>query len=366
MIAIGKRVSGTKSLEAFGYLPLSDAADKHMLGEIANIIQHPQGQFKQIVLRENNLVARDETNEVLHYIADTEKGSSGSPVCNNDWEPIALHHWGGPGLELFSINGQPLRRDINEGIRISAIVRALRERAPRLDPIPSAAVTDLLALWNETPKRGPVAPENNFAVLDYVPTRPDGTAIAAGWFAELDLSNRDQRACAACESAARPSLPKCSQPCCRVSRKGPNALVAMRSISAIAEDMSAASSPGSTFLFRNSRPIIRWRGTCKRAATTIGMNCSYNHFSIFVNSKRRLAALTACNIDGSRVVAVKREDKTVKRNPTLRDLGVELLGPEASDDFSPDPRIPDHQQMAIEFYEEQEVPGIRKAGISSP
>jgi hypothetical protein len=40
-----------------------------MLGEIANIIQHPRGRYKEAVLRENRLVARDETVQVLHYIA---------------------------------------------------------------------------------------------------------------------------------------------------------------------------------------------------------------------------------------------------------------------------------------------------------
>lgn len=126
LIGLGPQMAGTKSLEEFGYLPLSDAPDKHMLGEIANIVQHPEGRYKQLVIRENNLVARDETNHVLHYVADTEKGSSGSPVFNNQWEAIALHHWGEPWAEVVNATGQPLSREVNEGIRISAIVSWLR------------------------------------------------------------------------------------------------------------------------------------------------------------------------------------------------------------------------------------------------
>ena len=102
MIAIGKRRSGQRALTEFGFLSLSDASDKHMLGEIANVVQHPDGRFKELVLRENHLVARDETLSVLHYVADTEQGSSGSPVFNNEWEPIALHHWGGPWHEVMN------------------------------------------------------------------------------------------------------------------------------------------------------------------------------------------------------------------------------------------------------------------------
>ena len=55
-----------------------------------------------------------------------------------------------------------------------------------------------------------------------------------------------------------------------------------------------------------------------------------------------------------------RRDKTTNTSPTLSDLGVESLGAEASDDFSPDPRVLDAEQMAREFYEDQVVPGFDK------
>jgi endonuclease G, mitochondrial len=75
----------------------------HSLGEVANIVQHPDGRLKEVVLRENRLVARLDT--VLHYVADTEPGSSGSPVFNNQWQAIALHHWGGPWRQKATIGG---------------------------------------------------------------------------------------------------------------------------------------------------------------------------------------------------------------------------------------------------------------------
>ncbi len=163
LIGIGERRVGTRTLEELGFIPLSDAGDKHMLGEIANLIQHPDGRFKEVVLRENHLVARDETLQVLHYVADTEQGSSGSPVFNNEWEPIALHHWAGPWREVMGTDGQPLSREINEGIRISAIVRDLRDRTARLDGSSRAAVSEALALWESAPRNTgePVAPPPN-------------------------------------------------------------------------------------------------------------------------------------------------------------------------------------------------------------
>jgi endonuclease G len=54
-----------------------------------NIIQHPAGQAKQIALR-NNLAAALEGGD-LTYFTDTAEGSSGSPVCNDRWQVLALH-----------------------------------------------------------------------------------------------------------------------------------------------------------------------------------------------------------------------------------------------------------------------------------
>lgn len=123
VVAVGDRVTGEKMLSEFGFCPLSDRGDKHMLGEFVNIIQHPEGNFKQVVLRENKLVSRLDT--VLHYEADTQPGSSGSAVFNDEWEAVALHHWGGPHREQRTRDGEPVPAAVNEGIRISAIVKEL-------------------------------------------------------------------------------------------------------------------------------------------------------------------------------------------------------------------------------------------------
>lgn len=147
LIAVGSRLWGAKSLAEFGHLPLSDAKNKHMLGELANIIQQPNGDLKQIAVRENNLVSRDETEQVLHYLADTEQGSSGSPVMSNSWESIALHHWGEPYTEINGRDGKPLRKEVNEGIRISAIVKELRNRARVVADSNGQVIADALALW---------------------------------------------------------------------------------------------------------------------------------------------------------------------------------------------------------------------------
>jgi len=132
LIAIGPRLSGPKELAAFGWCLLNSKGDKHALGEVANIVQHPDGRYKEVVLRENRLVNRLDT--VLHYVADTEPGSSGSPVFNNEWRMIALHHWGGPWRQQVDPKGRRLPSEVNEGIRISAIVNELQQRQGELAP----------------------------------------------------------------------------------------------------------------------------------------------------------------------------------------------------------------------------------------
>ena len=79
--------------------------------ERVNIVQHPRGRQKEVALQDNK-VDRVQDKVVL-YNTDTEPGSSGSPVFNNQWELVALHHAG-------FVN--PDGTATNEGIRISAIV----------------------------------------------------------------------------------------------------------------------------------------------------------------------------------------------------------------------------------------------------
>ena len=88
-----------------------------------NIVQHPQGRPKEVVLEQNRIT--DVLPKYLHYQADTEPGSSGSPVFNNSWELVALHHSAGEQAP----NGTYLN---NEGIRIDKILADIRARAPQV------------------------------------------------------------------------------------------------------------------------------------------------------------------------------------------------------------------------------------------
>lgn len=129
--------SGTP-LSNYGFIALIEASGKALKGEKVSLIQHPRGMAKMLTVR-NNVIEDAATGDFLHYDSDTDRGSSGSPVLNDQWEVVALHHSGVPQLNGA---GDFMRRDgkvykpgdpddeinwiANEGLRISALFKALR------------------------------------------------------------------------------------------------------------------------------------------------------------------------------------------------------------------------------------------------
>ena len=101
-------------------IPLLRSPSTVTRGERVNIIQHPRGRPKEIAIRHNEVIRI--LDSVIRYRTDTEPGSSGSPVFNDTWDLVALHHAG------FADPGGRAR---NEGIRIAAIVTDLQARLRR-------------------------------------------------------------------------------------------------------------------------------------------------------------------------------------------------------------------------------------------
>jgi endonuclease G len=149
VIAVGERTAGAAMLVDLGFCPLLNRTDKHALGINVNIIQHPNGAPKLIAIRNNLLTA--ETPDALLYETDTEEGSSGSLVCNDLWEAIALHHYGQPFLAEREAEGQTLPQAVNEGIRISSIWKNLSSRLAELSGEAASLMTKALAYDSTTP-----------------------------------------------------------------------------------------------------------------------------------------------------------------------------------------------------------------------
>ncbi len=130
-------IEGTPG-QTFGVIPLLKNLPAVAAGEPANIIQHPQGHPKQIAVQENTVVGQ--TASTIRYTTDTEPGSSGACVMDNNWNPIALHHASGS-------DGNP-GTFYNEGITFAAI--AARLEAISHDPARGAAARELLAVFQTT------------------------------------------------------------------------------------------------------------------------------------------------------------------------------------------------------------------------
>lgn len=92
-----------------------------------NIIQHPGGAPRLLGLR-NNLLARIDGAD-LAYFTDTAQGSSGAPVCDDDWKVVGLHK--GHTISHGPMNFQGKETAwVNIGTAIGAIVDDLKTRWP--------------------------------------------------------------------------------------------------------------------------------------------------------------------------------------------------------------------------------------------
>lgn len=118
IVAVHESSGNDRKLSEFGYLELSPNINI-MENEYVSIIQHPEGGRKAVTVRENRV--KFLSKDFIHYLSDTERGSSGSPVFNDQWTVVALHH---SGVRDPNDNTQWIA---NEGIRISSILEYLSE-----------------------------------------------------------------------------------------------------------------------------------------------------------------------------------------------------------------------------------------------
>lgn len=106
---------------AIGY-PLAPSLPRMDSQPRAYIVGHPQGGGLSFSLQDNLLLDWDEHK--VHYRTPSEPGSSGSPVFDDQWRLIALHHAG--KSDMRKLHGQPGTYEANEGINIQAIVARIR------------------------------------------------------------------------------------------------------------------------------------------------------------------------------------------------------------------------------------------------
>lgn len=358
LVAVGDVLDGDGSLGDFGWLNLSEEEGEILIGEKVNIVQHPNGERKQLALRENRITALPE-NRFLQYRTDTCPGSSGSPVFNDHWEVVGLHHSGVPRRDsqkrILARDGSLWKPSMgehrvdwiaNEGIRIAAILAFVRNR--RLDNETQRSLRRGLLEGDEAPvirhERRREAREESRSEQTIPVPQATGEMV---WTIPLQVSVR--------MGQAQIHLGTGQMVSDSMSGDGGRRAEEPFEEEAVSIDPDYRNRQGydPEFLGSNSHRVdlprlsdAQLRHVARIRGSDAGDNyvLRYHHYSVVMNGTRRLAYLTAVNIDGRIARRVRRErdkwffdprisreqqagNEVYKRNPLDRGHLVRRLDP---------------------------------------
>ncbi|MFH1011861.1 MAG: DNA/RNA non-specific endonuclease [bacterium] len=315
LIAVGRRNAGSGELDEFGYCVLSDAQDKHVIGMNVNIIQHPRGWPKMIAIRNNLLTHR--TDRTLLYETDTLEGTSGSPVYNDYWDLIALHHWAQPFLERQDDQGRDIPSCVNEGVRISAIYRDLQSRLESLPDAQKALLGEMLSYANR-----PLTVSGSRTLS---PPRPhvrssesvDLTGSRRRINMEKAPDSNELRTTIPLEISIRIGSPDVGRTAATPSEAPRHAKVLTRGAEAIQIDHDYGNRggydpqfiPGANLLLPSPKAALSKQVAPLHAdqPDAASGELKYEHFSVKMNKSKRMALFTATNIDGATYLEVNRK-----------------------------------------------------------
>ncbi|MCX5042974.1 DNA/RNA non-specific endonuclease [Aldersonia sp. NBC_00410] len=275
-------VTGTPDeLRPFGFNRLTAEQGTVIIGEFVTIVQHPRGRKKQIVLRENKIL--DIPEGFVHYSADTEPGSSGSPVFNDQWEVVALHHASVPAPQQPDYGGF-----LNEGIRISSILAHLQ--AQSFSPERQELVGELANVRESTETPG--AQPSPAPAPAPAPADADGQVCLQ---VPLEITVRlgaMQHPVSVSASIAAPA----------------------GDTEAITIDPDYSNRAGYDPEFLGTAVPLPGFG---RALAAASKELRYHHFSVVMHRQRRMALFTAVNIDGGAAQNPVRETDRWIRDPRI-------------------------------------------------
>jgi endonuclease G len=219
IVAVTATSLSGRSISEFGFHPIIVQEGKIRIGDPVNIIQHPNGGLKSVVVHDSRFLFLENGGDVdpyCWYTADTQPGSSGAPVFNNRWEIVALHHRAIPKInaegELLDKHGKVLPREpgnampagtvwvANEGIRASRLVKAITEMEIEAKYMGERA--NLLDLWSRNKVRVPTLESGRAGAVE--------SAAAQAADATTTTAAAAQPAETAATSASRPESTKSS------------------------------------------------------------------------------------------------------------------------------------------------------------
>jgi len=137
----------------------------NIAGDPVTIIQHPQGLPKRIVLSSNR--TQKLFPNYVQYQADADRGSSGSPVLNEQLQLVAIHH-GALLSPVTTTTGKERLQVVGQlGIRMCQIVKDLQNQSIKEeDPLPNqSAIKKFLADVGLDPLQEAAPPKNHVYIL---------------------------------------------------------------------------------------------------------------------------------------------------------------------------------------------------------
>lgn len=294
------------SLDSFGFLRLNAKTGKVLPDECVTIIGHPDGDHQQVALRDNIVlqIGRPGTSQddFLWYSTDTLSGMSGSPVFNDQWQVVALHHRG--VAQWCDVDGQPVGYAHKDG-------RCLSEAQVQAGPFDD---TDFTWIANEGVRISRIVEDlERVHAEDVRQQRP--RSLLREWLDDV---------------RGRQSYPSTNPEATIVSRldtTAPTLLVSplrderaeRRSLSEY-QDKSGydADFLGTPLPLPEIPQATRERfGPVAKRLDTGTEELTYTNFSVVMNARRRLAYVTAVNIDGAKWRELKRERDVWQFDPRL-------------------------------------------------
>ncbi|MBC9909413.1 DNA/RNA non-specific endonuclease [Chitinophaga varians] len=326
--------TGKRSINDIGFLFLDPSLGK--LGnedeEALNIIHHPDGDYKQLSIRENLFVKIAPTS--IWYKTDTAPGSSGSPVFNDQWQVVALHHMGvgqkndagdyidKDGKVIPMVNGTIDASRVvwiaNEGIRISVILKDMAlnfPQEPLVKDLAAPKMTTLTATQVKMPEQENITPSITPKTSDMETNNPSANvniSFPASLIERNGVININISQGAGIQPAAAPA---------------PAALTTAEAdfeeVKKLEQetDFSACKGYLSTFLGGGLNIAMpQPQGALKKFAAkldgTDSIVLKYYNYSTILHSVRRMPMISAINVDGD---PAKRLDNAKRKDVWLRD-----------------------------------------------
>ena len=318
-------VQGLTALSSIGYHFLNPVSGK-LAGEgqeFVNIIHHPDGDFMQLSIRENRFIKI--MDHTLWYEADTSQGSSGSPVFNDQFQVVALHHMGvakrsEDGKHYLDIDGKIIepkngKIDVsrikwiaNEGIRISILTEHLAKTFPD-DPMIKGmqveASTPGFQVQSAETEPLPSWSPNQETIQISIPT----SSLQANGFVQVSVQTRAGGNASGMPLIGTSNASLNSELELEIQRASIEASMNFDDCMGYDPNFMGVKLP----MPQPNKSIAHFAAKLKASTAT---ELKYYHYSVIQHAIRKMPLVSAINVDGT---AALRQDDSSREDKWLRD-----------------------------------------------